>query len=131
MTRNLPIESTGIRLDRTATDQVNGTLRPLRDHIVVKPLNWQPSKIIQIAGDTRKPLRGVVVAVGPGVYPWIYNKDRSKRWPSKQFRKTEVKVGDTVELGGLENGGYSFPQVIIGTELHVVAREADVCGIVC
>ncbi len=121
----------GVRLDRTGTDvaPAHTTLRPLRDHIVVKPLEWKPSKIIHIAGDSRKPLRGVVVAVGPGVYPWRYNRDRSKRWESRQFRPTEVKPGDTVELGGLENDGYSFPQVLIDNELHIVVREQDVCGI--
>jgi co-chaperonin GroES (HSP10) len=130
VTRNLPVESTGVRLDRVATDIVShGTLRPLRDHIIVKPLPWQPSATIQIAGDKRKPLRGIVTAVGPGCYPWRYNKDRSKRWLSKQLRPTEVKVGDMVELGGLEIGGYSFQQVMIGTEMHIICREADVCGI--
>lgn len=130
MSRNLPIESTGVRLDRKATDYVaQGHLRPLRDHIVVKPLEWNPSKVIEIAGNTRRPLRGEVVAVGPGCYPWIYNKDRSKRRESKIFRPTEVKVGDVVELGGLEIDGYSFPQVMVGTETFLVAREADVVGI--
>jgi co-chaperonin GroES (HSP10) len=101
-------------------------LRPLRDQIVVKPLPWKPSKIIEIAGDKRKPLRGVVTAVGPGCYPRLYNKDRSKTWDSKQFRPCDVKVGDVVELGGLEIDGYLFPRIVIGTETHVLCREADV-----
>jgi len=105
-------------------------LRPLRDHIIVKPLNWEPSRVIIVAGDKRKPLRGVIVAVGPGCYPKRYNKDRSKTWDSTAFRRTEVKVGDTVELGGLEIDGYLFPTVMIGNELHVIAREEDVAGIV-
>jgi co-chaperonin GroES (HSP10) len=104
-------------------------LRPLRDHIVVKPLKWEPSKIIEIAGDKRKPLRGVVVAVGPGCYPKLYNKDRSKTWDSRQFRPCDVKVGDTVELGGLEIDGYLFPKIVIGNEVHVLCREADVAGV--
>jgi co-chaperonin GroES (HSP10) len=120
----------GVRLDRQSTDIIpQGSLRPLRDHIIVKPLDWTPSKIIQVIDQTNKPLRGVVKAVGPGCYPWRYNAGRSKRWPSQVFRKTEVKVGDTVELGGLENQGYSFPQVLIGTELHLICREEDVVGI--
>lgn len=121
------IES-GVRLDRKRTDYIppDVTIRPLRDQIVVKPLEWEPSKVIQIAGDTRKPLRGVVVAAGPGTYPWIYNADRSKRWQSKQFRKTEVKPGDVVELGGLEIDGYSFPQILIGNEVHLICTEKDV-----
>lgn len=126
------LEKSGVELGRKASDFIASgqTLRPLRDQLVVKPLNWEPSKIIQIAGDTRKPLRGTVVAAGPGVYPKRYNQDRSKSWDSKAFRPTEVKVGDTVELGGLEINGYSFPQVIIDNELHIMCREEDVCGVV-
>jgi co-chaperonin GroES (HSP10) len=119
-----------VRLEHAPDYLPAGTkLRPLRDQIVVKPLNWEPSKIIAIAGDKRKPLRGVVVAVGPGCYPKIYNKDRSKVWDSKQFRPCDVKVGDTVELGGLELDGYLFPTIMIGNERHVLCREADVAGV--
>jgi co-chaperonin GroES (HSP10) len=122
----------GIRLGRQTTDLIpQGTkIRPLRDYILLKPLEWKPSKIIQIAGDTRKPLRGVVVAVGPGHYPKRYNKDRSKTWDSKAFQPTDCKVGDTVEIGGLEHDGYDFPQVMVGAEMHVLCREADVCCVV-
>ncbi len=127
--RALPVESTGIRLEPKKSEVINGNIRPLRDHIVVKPIEWKPSRILHIAGDTRKPLRGIVVAVGPGVYPWIYNRDRSKRWESKQFRPTEIKVGDTVELGGLENGGYSFTEILFNGERHLICREADVVGV--
>lgn len=124
--------SEGVRIERTFADPLpQGTrLRPLRDHILIKPLEWQPTKIIHIAGDKRRPLRGTVVAVGPGCHPWRYNADRSKRWPSRAFRRTEVKVGDTVELGGLEIDGYSFPQVLIGNELHIICREEDVAAVV-
>lgn len=125
----------GVAVDRRSLDLVPGqSLRPLRDHIIVKPLEWRPSALIRIAGDTRKPLRGVVVAVGPGCHPWRYSADRSKRWQSKSFRKTEVRVGDEVELGSLPDDalgitGYAFPQVLIGNEVHLVCREEDVCAI--
>ena len=125
------MEQSGVRLGRKTTDIIPArhTLRPLRDHIVVRPLEWRPSKVIQIAGNQRKTLRGVVVAVGPGCYPWRYNADRSKRWASKAFRKTEVKVGETVELGGLDLDGIPFPEVVIGNQLHIICREEDVAGI--
>jgi hypothetical protein len=117
-----------VRLENKPDYLPAGTrLRPLRDQIYVKPLNWEPSKLIQIAGDKRKPLRGVVVFAGPGCYPKIYNKDRSKVWESKAFRPCEVKPGDVVELGGLEIDGYLFPTVVIGTETLVQCREVDVC----
>lgn len=123
----------GVVLDRVRTDMLGPgeTLRPLRDHIVVKPLAWRPSAIVDIAGDTRKPLRGTVVAVGPGCYPKRYNSNRSKCWDSAVFRPTQVRVGDVVELGGLELGGYRFPQILIGTEMHVICREEDVTGVAC
>lgn len=41
----------------------------------------------------------------------------------------QVKPGDVVELGGLnvfDGLGYNFPQVVIGTELFIIAQEQDV-----
>ena len=127
------LSSSGVRVgERRTPDLISEreTIRPLRDYIILKPLEWKPSKVIEIAGDTRKPLRGIVMAVGPGCYPKRYNKDRSKTWDSKAFRKCEVKEGDTVELGGLEIRGYDFPSVLIGTEMHLICREEDV-AIIC
>lgn len=113
------------------------TLRPLRDQIVVKPLDWEPSKTIAIAGSKRKTLRGTVVAVGPGAYLRHYchrnlPDGRRERWAVKETDRRvpmELKAGDVVELGGLENGGYAFQEVIIGTEKHVICQQADVVGI--
>ena len=126
-----PLSHEGVRFE-AKTEYVQGTetLRPLRDQIVVRPLEWNPSKVLATVTHKRT-LRGVVVAVGPGHYPWKYSADRARRWESKVFQKTQVKVGDTVELGGLEIDGYSFPQVMIGNERHVICREADVCGVIC
>lgn len=50
-------------------------------------------------------------------------------WDTHQYRPTECKVGDTVELGGLnvfDGQGYSFPQIMVEGELHLMVREADV-----
>lgn len=109
-------------------------LRPLRDQIVVKPLDWTPSKTIAIAGSKRKTLRGTVVAVGPGAYLRHYchrnlSDGRRERWAVKETSRRvpmELKVGDVVELGGLENGGYAFQEVVIGTEKHVICQQQDV-----
>lgn len=121
----------GVRLERKADlIPAEAKIRPLRDHIIVKPLDWEPSKIIALAGSQRKTLRGIVVAVGPGTRPWRYNKDRSKRWESKAFRPCDTKVGDVIELGGLEINGYSFTEFLWGTERHLICREEDVCGVV-
>ncbi len=113
-------------------------IRPLHDQIVVEPLPVEHSKVLEVVEHT-KPLRGIVRAVGPGHYPMRYDHPdkhkRTKMWRSSRFQPTQVKVGDIVELGSIreENGritGYSFQQVIWGTKMHILCREADVSGIV-
>jgi hypothetical protein len=105
-------------------------LRCLRDQMIVQPMDVIHSRylIVQSKG---KPMRGVVKVVGPGTYPKKYDhpdkQKRSKMWDSYRFQPTEVKVGDVVHLGGLENGGYSFETFIWGDRLHLHCREPDVC----
>ena len=41
-------------------------IRPLRDYIVVRPLEVVESTVIQVVQLDRKPARGEVMAVGPG-----------------------------------------------------------------
>jgi co-chaperonin GroES (HSP10) len=107
-------------------------IRCLRDQIIVEPLDVPHSKVLEIIEHT-KPVRGVVKSVGPGHYPKRYNHpdkhQRSKMWDSKVFQPTEVKVGDIVELGGIEFGGYSFQTFLWGDKTHLICREADVSGI--
>jgi len=76
-----------------------------------------------------KTLKAEVIAAGPGEYPNLYNSDRSRMWRSKQFRKTEVQVGDVVELGGLNFGGYTFPELVLNGSRCLIVSEKDVCGI--
>lgn len=116
-----------------ATEVVTGTIRPLGDRIIVKPLEWRPSEVVEVVRHGR-PLRGQVVAVGPGAYPKKYRKDsngnRASFKYSRHFRPTEVKPGDIVELGGLnifDGRGYEFAEILIGTEKHLVCSEQDVC----
>ena len=104
-------------------------IRPLRDHIVVEPLPANPTIII----DSWRPIRGIVRAAGRGHYPKIYDGrkgQRSKSWDSKAFLPTEVKVGDTVELGGKELKGYLHPTIRWGEKEMVVCTERDVALIV-
>lgn len=107
----------------------NAVIRPLRDQIVVEPLDVD-HKVSFIVIEHTKPLRGVVKAVGPGIYPRKYDRPekhlRSKTWDSKAFRPCEIKVGDVVELGGAEMGGYAFQTFYWGDKLHLWAREEDV-----
>ena len=105
-------------------------IKPLRDQMFVAPLEWEPSKVVDVAYGG-KPLWGIVRAIGPGTYPTRYNAPkgpkRNKSWLSKHFVPTEVQVGDVVELGGLDIGGYLFPTIRWGKETVVICQEADVC----
>jgi len=130
---NQPLAS-GHRVGNETNDIVpaDAILRPLRDQIIVEPLEWKPSKTLEVVYHG-KPLRGIIRAVGPGVYPKRYNGPkglRTKTWESKAFRPCDVKVGDEVELGGLELKGYLFQTFIWGTKTMVICREADVTGVV-
>ena len=126
--KQLPIQKSGISLnDRHTVDMVWGTLRMLGDRILVRVEDLSLSSII-VANWTGKAVRGTVVEVGPGEYPNKYNHDRSKVWKSKTFRPTEVRPGDVVELGGLDLGGYAFPQLMLNGIKHLIASEKDVCG---
>jgi co-chaperonin GroES (HSP10) len=114
------------------TPLVTGSLRMMGDRILLKPLEWDASKII-IAVRHGRAVRGEVIAVGPGCYPKKYKAGpkgpRSLMDYSKRFQRTELKPGDIVELGGLnvfDGQGYMFPEVLIGTERHIIVQEADV-----
>jgi co-chaperonin GroES (HSP10) len=107
-------------------------LRCLKDNIIVEPLEAVYSAIIAVIHET-KPLRGIVRAVGPGRFPKRYDHadkhKRTKMWESPVFQPTVVQVGDIVELGGAEHGGYSFQTFYWGDKLMILCREADVCGV--
>lgn len=107
-------------------------LRMLHDRILLKPMDWDASKTI-IAIRHGRPVRGVVVAIGPGAHRKKYKAGpkgpRSLMDYSRHFTPTELKVGDIVELGGLnvfDGEGYAFPEVYVGNEKHIVVQEADV-----
>lgn len=114
------------------TEIINGTLRLIGDRLLVKPLKWEPSKVLEVVRYGR-PLRGEVIAVGPGA-----NQKKYKPGPggpksfmdySKRFRPTDIKVGEIVELGGLnifDGQGYQFPEVIYNGEKHLICNENDI-----
>jgi co-chaperonin GroES (HSP10) len=111
------------------TIPADAKIRPTQDHIVVEPLETTLSNIIVILNE-HKPVRGTVLAVGPGIYPKRYDhpdkQRRTKFWDGKTFRPTEIKVGDVVNLGGLEIGGYAFQTFYWGSKLCLMAQERDV-----
>lgn len=108
----------------------DAVIRPLRDWLVVEAEAHVASRLIYVP-EFGRPLKGTVLAVGPGCYPKRYDHaekhKRSKSWDSRRFRPTEVKVGDRVELGGAESGGYAFEQLWWGERLCLLCREEDVC----
>lgn len=115
-------------------------LRPLRDVIIVEPLDAKLSAILIVINEL-KPVRGIVRAVGPGHYPVVYLDAHGQKLPDHarnrrkqaaagtRFVPTTVKVGDVVNLGGLDIGGYSFDTFYHGEKLMLMCREADVAGI--
>lgn len=118
--------------DRTCIP-ADASIRPLRDTLFVLPLDAKMSAIIDVVHEER-PLRGIVTSVGPGLYPKRYDhREKHRRTKMYQyqrgFRPTTVKVGDLVELGGREQGGYNFQTVYIGDTMHIICREEDVTGI--
>jgi co-chaperonin GroES (HSP10) len=127
------LDSMGTRVGNEVLDFVSDqeTIRPLRDVIIVEPLEIDHGTSLAVVY-RGKPLRGRVLAVGPGVYPRRYDGSKGKRtksWLSKCFRPCDVKKGDVVDLGGGEIGGYLFQTVRWGTKEVVMCREADVCVI--
>lgn len=134
----MAVHSTGARSAELSTQ--SGTyvpqgakIRPLRDQIIVEPLDIDHNTHLIIIEET-KPVRGIVKAVGPGCWPKSYDHPdkhrRTKMWDSKHFQPTEVKVGDIVELGSPQGGGgFSFQSFMWGETMHLICREPDICGI--
>lgn len=125
----------GVELDRKRVEYIpeDACIKPLGDRIFVRPLPGLTSKIIDVV-HSGKTLRGSVVAVGPGYrLKKLYRNSRGEVYKSGEtgrVRPTEVKVGDVVELGGKEIGGYTFPKINIGNVEHVICQEQDVTMIV-
>lgn len=127
------MSDTGVRISDKSANFILPTerIRPLRDVIIVKvePLKLSATIHAEWKGE---PVRGTVAAIGPGCYPNRHyrgkrdNKDFHTIKPSQHFRPTEVRVGDRVELGGMEIGGYLWPRITIDGQEHVIATEKDV-----
>lgn len=133
MIRSSGARSAALSQDSATYVPAEAKIRCRRDYLIVEPLSVVHSAVLEVV-ELTKPLRGVVRAVGPGVYPKRYNTPdkhtRSKMWESKAFQPCQVKVGDEIELGGIEFGGYSFQTFLWGSKKHLIVREADVSGIV-
>ena len=95
----------------------NTTVRPLDDRVLVKPQEPETktaSGIFLPETAKEKPVRGTVVAVGPGKL-----NDNGDRSP------VSVKVGDTVIYGK-----YSGTEVDINGNEHMIMRESELLGVI-
>jgi co-chaperonin GroES (HSP10) len=104
-------------------------LKPTLDRVLIKVLPWNPSRRLKIVSQMR-PIRGQVVAVGPGGWQKrYYLNDKGERYKVGETGRKQLmdlKVGDVVDVGGLEIRGYSFMEIMIGHERHIMCQEADV-----
>ncbi len=92
-------------------------IRPLQDRVIVKRMEEERTSsggIVIPDSATEKPIRGEVIAVGPGKV-----QDNGKQQP------VDLKVGDTVLFGK-----YSGTEVKIDDEEYVVMREDDILGVI-
>jgi chaperonin GroES len=128
---NQPVIDRGVRIENALLSFVgeNERIRCLRDHIVVEPLDIDHGTMLELVY-RGQPVRGKVLAVGPGHFQKRYDGPKGKRtksWDSKHFTPCDIEVGDIVDLGGLELNGYLFTRVLWGgKDVIVSTREADV-----
>ena len=92
-------------------------LRPLHDRVIVKRMEEETTSaggIVLPDSATEKPIRGEVIAVGPG-----------KILDSGEKRPLDINVGDTVLFGK-----YSGTEVKLDDEELLVMREEDIMGVI-
>lgn len=92
-------------------------IRPLHDRVVVRRLEEERTTaggIVIPDSATEKPMRGEIVAVGPG-----------KSLDNGDLRSLAVKVGDVVLFGK-----YSGTEIKISGQELVVMREDDIMGVI-
>ena len=92
-------------------------LRPLHDRVVIKRLEEErtsPGGIVIPDSAAEKPVRGEVLAVGPG-----------KIMENGEIRKPAVQVGDAVLFGK-----YSGTECKLDDDELVVMREDDIMAVI-
>jgi co-chaperonin GroES (HSP10) len=107
-------------------------LKPLRDQMIVEPINVVHSKVLIVPPHTSKLVRAKVLAIGPGTYPNRYDGPKGKRtkvMAGMVFVPTEVKVGDIVHLDGRNTGKSAFDAFYHGDKYCLHCREADVASV--
>ena len=92
-------------------------IRPLQDRVIVKRMEEERTSaggIVIPDSATEKPIKGQVIAVGPG-----------KKLESGSTQVVDLKVGDSVLFGK-----YSGTEVKVGDEEYLVMREDDIMGVI-
>ncbi len=92
-------------------------VKPLEDRVLVKPIEGESKTASGIyLPDTakEKPVRGEVVAVGPG-----------KRLENGKRAEMSVRRGDTVVYGK-----YAGTEVEIKGDKHLILRESELLGVI-
>ena len=131
---NQPVIDRGVRVTNALLTfvQEDEYILCTRDHVVIQPLEIDHGTMLALVY-RGQPVRGRVLAVGRGCYHKKYDGrkgQRSKSWDSKHFTSCDIRVGDLVDLGGLELGGYLFTRIIWGQLDVVMAREADIAIVI-
>jgi chaperonin GroES len=89
-------------------------LKPLRDRIVVRPIERVKSDIIEVIMD-ELPNIGEVLAVGPG------ERDKKGR-----LIPNPIEIGQRIRFGGMEDY-LSYPRCEVDGEELIVMSWKDVC----
>ena len=92
-------------------------VKPLEDRVLVKPIESESktaSGIYLPEAAKEKPVRGKVIATGPG-----------KRLDNGKRAQPSVKVGDTVVYGK-----YAGTEVEIKGDKHLIIKETELLGII-
>ena len=92
-------------------------IRPLQDRVIIKRMEEETTSVGGIVipdSATEKPIRGEVIAVGPGKV--LDNGDK---------RPLDINVGDAVLFGK-----YSGTEVKLNEEELLVMREEDILGVI-
>lgn len=92
-------------------------VKPLEDRVLVKPIESESkteSGIYLPESAKEKPVRGRVVAVGPG-----------KRLDNGKRADMQVKKGDTVVYGK-----YAGTEIEIKGDKHLILRESELLGVI-
>ena len=92
-------------------------IRPLQDRVIIKRMEEERTSaggIVIPDSAAEKPIKGEVIAVGPG-----------KILDNGEKRPVDLKVGDKVLFGK-----YSGTEVKINDEELLVMREDDIMGVI-